>query len=237
VVPLLFWLRKSLAETGVFLSRKRRLGTAQAFAILASNWQLVVLGMLLSTMTTVNFYLITAYTPTFGQAVLHLTSRQSLFVTLCVGLSNFLWLPVGGAISDRVGRRFLLVAFTVATLITAYPAMFWLVSTPTTARLLVVELWFSCIFGCYNGAMVPFLTEIMPQEVRTTGFSLAFSLATAVFGGFTPAICTYLIHVTGNQAMPAVWLSAAALCGLAATAILGWRGLMLDSWESSPSIS
>jgi len=237
VVPLLFWLRKSLQETGAFLAQKRHLGAAQTLAILASNWQLVVLGTMLSTMTTVNFYLITAYTPTFGQAVLHLTSGQSLFVTLCVGLSNFVWLPIGGAISDRTGRRFLLVSFTVATLITAYPAMFWLVSAPSTARLLAVELWFSCIFGCYNGAMVPFLTEIMPQEVRTTGFSLAFSLATAVFGGFTPAICTYLIHETGNQAMPALWLSAAALCGLAATAILGWRGLRLSSWEPGPSTS
>jgi MFS transporter, MHS family, citrate/tricarballylate:H+ symporter len=85
--------------------------------------------------------------------------------------------------------------------------------------------------------MVPFLTEIMPQEVRTTGFSLAFSLATAVFGGFTPAICTYLIHVTGNQAMPALWLSAAALCGLVATLILGWRGLRLSSWETGPAAS
>ena len=237
VVPLLFWLRKSLAETGVFLARKERLSAAQTFGILAKNWQLVVLGTLISTMTTVDFYLITAYTPTFGQAVLHLTSRQSLFVTLCVGLSNFIWLPIGGAISDRVGRRFLLVTFTIATLVTAYPVMFWLVSAPSTGRLLAVELWFSCIFGCYNGAMVPFLTEIMPQEVRTTGFSLAFSLATAVFGGFTPAICTYLIHVTGNQAMPALWLSAAALCGLIATLILGWRGLRLSSWETGPAAS
>jgi hypothetical protein len=58
------------------------------------------------------------------------------------------------------------------------------------------------------------LTEIMPVEVRTAGFSLAYSLATAVFGGFTPAICTYLINVTGNRAMPGVWMSCAAALGL-----------------------
>src|SRR4029077_17240914 len=92
-----------------------------------------------------------------------------------------------------------------------------------TVRLLLVELWFSCIFGCYNGAMIPFLVEIMPMDVRTSGFSLAFSLATAIFGGFTPAISTYLIHITGNQAIPAVWLSAAAICGLGATALTGRR--------------
>src|SRR2546425_8421159 len=64
---------------------------------------------------------------------------------------------------------------------------------------------------------VVFLTEIMPVNVRTTGFALAYSLATAVFGGFTPAISTYLIHVTGNRAVPGLWLSLAAACGLVAS--------------------
>jgi hypothetical protein len=57
----------------------------------------------------------------------------------------------------------------------------------------------------------------MPLNVRTTGFALAYSLATAVFGGFTPAISTYLIHVTGNRAVPGLWLSFAAACGLVAS--------------------
>jgi uncharacterized membrane protein len=52
--------------------------------------------------------------------------------------------------------------------------------------------------------MVVFLTEIMPVDFRTTGFAFAYSCATAAFGGFTPAICTYLIHVTGNRAP--LWL-------------------------------
>jgi MFS family permease len=56
-------------------------------------------------MNTVCFYLITAYTPTFGSAVLHLAARDSMIVTLCVGASNFLWLPIMGAVSDRIGRR------------------------------------------------------------------------------------------------------------------------------------
>lgn len=223
ILPLLLWLRRSLTETDAFLAQKQHPQIAQILNSLAANWRIIFIGMLLSTMTTVCFYLITAYTPTFGRVVLHLSDRDSLFVTLCVGISNFVWLPIGGAISDRIGRRPLLVFFTVATLITAYPTMLWLVASPSYGRLLAAELWFSCIFGCYNGAMVPFLTEIMPADVRTSGFSLAFSLATAIFGGFTPAISTYLIHVTGNQAMPAVWLSAAAVCGLTATALGGRR--------------
>jgi len=237
IIPLVFWLRHSLAETRVFQARTERPAVSTTMASLAANRKLIALGMLLSTMTTVCFYLITAYTPTFGRVELRFTDRESLMVTLCVGLSNFIWLPIGGAVSDRLGRRFLLIAFTLATLVTAYPAMMWLVSSPSITRLLVVELWFSCIFGCYNGAMVPYLTEIMPPEIRTAGFALAFSLATAIFGGFTPAICTYLIHLTGNQAMPALWLSMAALCGLGATLLLGSNRDTVPQWESKPSTS
>src|SRR5690242_8977431 len=104
MIPLLFWLRRSLEETKVFQARRARPSMSAIFASLATNWKIIVVGMLLSTMTTVCFYLITAYTPTFGREVLRLTNRQSLFVTLCVGLSNFIWLPIGGAISDKIGR-------------------------------------------------------------------------------------------------------------------------------------
>jgi MFS family permease len=235
IIPLLFWLQRSMEETKVFKARKARPTISAIFASLATNWKIIVVGMLLSTMTTVCFYFITAYTPTFGEKVLLLSNRQSLLVTLFVGLSNFIWLPIGGAISDRIGRRPLLVFFTVATLLTAYPTMLWLVSSPSTIRLLLVELWFSCIFGCYNGAMIPLLVDIMPVDVRTSGFSLAFSLATAIFGGFTPAISTYLIHVTGNQAVPALWLCAAAFCGLGATLLTGKRRAVWQAAESQAS--
>jgi MFS family permease len=216
IIPFLFIIRRSLAETEVFLARKHHPSIGEILRSLASNWSIVILGMMLVTMTTVSFYMITAYTPTFGQSVLHLASKHTLMVTLCVGVSNLFWLPVMGALSDRVGRRALLVACTVLALLTAYPALSWLIRSPSFGRLLAVELWLSFLYGSYNGAMVVFLTEIMPAQVRASGFSIAYSLATAIFGGFTPAICTYLIHETGNRAIPGVWLSLAAAMGLSA---------------------
>jgi hypothetical protein len=74
----------------------------------------------------------------------------------------------------------------------------WLAAAPSFSRLLSVELWLSLLYAGYNGAMVVYLTELMPPLVRTSGFSIAYSLATAIFGGFTPAVCTYLIQVTGS---------------------------------------
>ena len=235
IVPLLFWLRKSLEETEAFLAQKHHPSVSEILTSLSTNWKIVGIGVLLSTMTTVSFYLITAYTPTYGIEVLHLTSRQSLLVTFAVGMSNFFWLPTGGALSDIFGRRPLLILITITAILTSYPAMLWLVSEPSTTRLLIVELWLSMFFGVYNGAMIPHLAEIMPPEIRTSGFSLAFSLATAVFGGFTPFVCTYLIHSTSNRAMPALWLSFAALCGLVA-AIVGTKQRSVVP-ELQPSVS
>ena len=211
VIPFILWLRRSLEETPEFKRMQHHpRKSADVLRILGESWPLVLTGMLLVVFTTSTFYLITAYTPTFGRQALHLAAQQTFIVTLCVGLSNFAWLPLSGALSDRIGRRPILFAVPVLALLTAYPAMLWLVASPSFGKLLAVELWLSFLFGAYNGAMVPLLAEIMPAQVRTSAFSLAYSLATAIFGGFTPAICTYLIERTGNKAAPALWLSLAA---------------------------
>ena len=224
IIPFLFYLRSSLEETEVFRARPRTPALREVLASLGVNWGIVLLGVMLTLMTTVSFYLITAYTPTFGRQVLKLASEDALIVTLCVGISNLFWLPVMGAVSDRVGRRPVLIAFTVLALVSAYPVMQWLVAAPSFGRLLAVELWLSFIYGSYNGAMVVYLTEIMPADVRTTGFSLAYSLATTV-GGFTPAIVTWLIAISDNRAMPGLWMSAAAAMGLVATLVLARQAL------------
>jgi MHS family citrate/tricarballylate:H+ symporter-like MFS transporter len=223
IIPLLFWLRRSLQETPAFEHMPQRAhDLREVWRTLAAHWSIVLIGMGLSVLTTTTFYLITAYTPTYGRHALHLGSFAVLMVTLCVGASNFVWLPIGGAISDRIGRYPLLLLIPVLTIVTAYPALLWLVAAASFAKLLAVLLLFSAFFGLYNGAMIPLLAEIMPPQVRTAGFSLAFSLATAVFGGFTPLVSTALIQSTGNRAAPALWLCFAAMISLAA-AILARR--------------
>ncbi|KUY86926.1 citrate-proton symporter [Burkholderia territorii] len=233
IVPFLFALRRSLQETAAFEARRHHPRARDILAMLLGNWRTVIGGMLLTAMTTTTFYLITVYTPTFGKSVLKLSTSDSLMVTLLVAASNFIWLPIGGTISDRIGRKPLLLAISVLAIFTAYPALSWLADAPSFARMLIVLLWFSFFFGMYNGAMVAALTEVMPVEVRVAGFSLAFSLATALFGGFTPAVSTYLIQALHDKAAPGYWLSFAALCGLCAT--LGLYRRRADSNASAAS--
>src|SRR5579859_4021820 len=216
IIPFIYMIRRTLQETDEFAARKHHPTPSEIYASMLKHWRIVITGVAMVLMTTVSFYTITAYTPTFGKNILKLSTSDALLVTLCVGISNLIWLPLMGSLSDRVGRRPLLMTFAGLALISAYPAMAWLVAEPTFAKLLAVELWLSLIYAGYNGAMVVHLTEIVPVAVRTAGFSLAYSLATTI-GGSTPAIVTYLIHETGNRAMPGAWLSvAAAIAFLAA---------------------
>lgn len=227
IIPFIFIIRRSLQETEAFRARRHHPSAGEVFRSMCDNWSTVLAGGLLASMTTTTFYLITVYTPTFGRTVLHLSSTDSLVVTLLVGVSNFIWLPIGGSLSDRIGRRPLLLGISLLCMLTAYPAMHWLAEAASFERLLAVLLYFSFFFGMYNGAMVAALTEVMPQNVRVVGFSLAFSLATALFGGFTPAVSTLLVQATGDKASPAYWLMFAAACGFTATTILYRRSRQL----------
>ncbi len=223
IIPFIFVLRRTLEETPAFLSMKKHPTTAEVFASAAANWRIVLLGMLMATLTTVTFYFVTVYTPTFGKTVLKLTTQDSLLVTLMIAVTNFIWNPVGGALSDRIGRKPVLLTIAILSLVTAYPALHWLTNAPTFGKMLAVEMMFSFYFGVYSGTMLGALVEVVPAHVRTTCFSLAFALAAGLFGTFTPFASTWLIQHTGDKASPGYWLMCAAACGIVA-ALAIYRG-------------
>ncbi|TCK33543.1 metabolite-proton symporter [Paraburkholderia sp. BL8N3] len=219
IVPVLFWIRRSVSESHAFKAQKQQ-SVGEIFKTLAHSWRIILWSMMLVSLTSIMFYLITAYTPTFGRAELGLKPIDTFYVTTCVALVTFVMIPVMAALSDRIGRRPLLIGASLTIAIVAYPAMTWLVDTPSFENLLLIEVGFAFLYAAYQAALVVTLTEIIPANVRGTGFSLAYSLSQAVFGGFTPAICTALIHVTTNKAMPGVWLTLGAFFALLATLVI-----------------
>src|SRR3954470_7118987 len=223
IIPLIFMLRRTLEETPAFLAMKKHPTANEAFARALANWRIVILGMMIAVLTTTTFYFVTVYTPTFGKTVLKLSTQDALLVTLLVAVTNFFWNPVGGALSDRVGRKPVLLTIACLALVTAYPALHWLVAAPTFGKLLAVEMLFSFYFGVYSGTMLGALVEIVPAHVRTTCFSLAFALAAALFGTFTPVASTLLIEHTGDKASPGYWLMLAAVLGIIAASVV-YRG-------------
>jgi MFS transporter, MHS family, citrate/tricarballylate:H+ symporter len=214
IIPFIFFLRRTLEETPEFLAMKKHPTTSEVFRSALANWKIIVLGMMVAVLTTTTFYFVTVYTPTFGRNVLKLSTQDALLVTLVVAVTNFIWNPVGGALSDRVGRKPVLLTIAGLSLVSAYPALHWLVAAPTFGKLLAVEMMFSFYFGIYSGTMLGALVEVVPKHVRTTCFSLAFALAAALFGTFTPFASTWLIDHTGDKASPGLWLMFAAAIGI-----------------------
>ena len=219
IIPVIFVLRRTLEETPEFLAMKKHPTTSEVFASAAVNWRIIVLGMMLAAMTTVTFYFVTVFTPSFGKE-LHLPAQDALLVTLLVAVTNFIWNPVGGALSDRIGRKPVLMAIAGLSFVTAYPALLWLTAAPTFGKLLVVGMMFSLYFGVYSGTMLGALVEIVPKHVRTTCFSLAFALAAALFGTFTPFAALKLTAMTGDKASPGLWLMCAAASGFIAAVVI-----------------
>ncbi|SDE27834.1 MFS transporter, MHS family, citrate/tricarballylate:H+ symporter [Bradyrhizobium brasilense] len=232
IIPVIFFLRRTLEETPAFLAMKKHPTASEVFASAIANWRIVVLGMMIAVLTTTTFYFVTVYTPTFGKTVLKLSTQDALLVTLLVAVTNFIWNPVGGAVSDRIGRKPVLLAIAGLSLITAYPALHWLVTNPSFGKMLAVEMMFSFYFGVYSGTMLGCLVEIVPAHVRTTCFSLAFALAAGLFGTFTPFASTWLIQRTGDKASPGYWLMCAAALGIVAALIVYRGGQTIEQRET-----
>ena len=209
IIPILFWLRRSLQETEVFERSTHARTTREILRILLEHWQVVVIGILLTILNTTMFYFVNTYTALYG-SLLKLDPVGNFSVALTVGTASFIMLPAFGALSDRIGRWPLLIAAPALVLLTAYPAMSWLVAAPSFGRLMVVEFWLAILYAMYAGTLVPFVVELMPAKVRSSGYAIILSLANGLFGTFTPFIVTVLISMTGDRASPALWLSAAA---------------------------
>jgi MFS family permease len=227
IIPVLFWLRRSLQETEVFTHSAPPRSTREILRILAEHWPIVLIGVMMTILNTTMFYFVNGYTPTYGSSALHLAPLGNFTVALVVGTASFVLLPAGGALSDRIGRWPVVIGSPLLVLATSYPAMLWLVASPSFARLLAVELWLALLYAMYAGALVPLLAELMPAKVRTSGYAIIISLANGIFGTFTPAIATFLIAMSGNRASPALWLSAAAVVSLPAA--LGARRMAVRS--------
>lgn len=217
LVPLILVLRRSLQETEEFKARKTHPSLRQIYSTLLANWRIVGTAVMMITLTAVMFYLITAYMPTYGKQVLNLAPMDGFLVTVALGIANLAWMPLMASLADRVGAVRILVAAATGIAVFSYPCMQWLVAAPSFGRLLFVELFLGSLYGMWQGVLVGALVTMMPASVRTSGWSLAYSLTYAIFGGFTPALVTYLIQVTGDKAIPGFALTGAAIIGVIGT--------------------
>jgi MHS family proline/betaine transporter-like MFS transporter len=110
-----------------------------------------------------------------------------------------------GALSDRIGRRASLSASAAAHLVLVLPLLLWLHAQPTFPRLIIVQSTLCVLVSSFVGVAPAALAEIFPAAVRSTGTSVVYNGAFMVFGGFAPAILTWLTERSGGSVYAPAW--------------------------------
>ena len=163
---------------------------------------------------TVAYYLVLVYMPTFTQAHAGLTRTDALWATSAGLLVVIVVTPFAGAVSDRIGRKPLLVAACVSLILLPYPLFALMLNGAKFAVVVAVQAAFAIAISLFSGPGPAAIAEIFPTAVRSTWLSSAYSLAVAIFGGFAPFIATWLIAATGSPLSPVYYLIAAGVVSL-----------------------
>lgn len=224
-VPFLFgiaigavgaWLRWRLADTPKYVEIEEhdaiaRAPLAEAFGTYPRE-TLTVFGLTLH--NTVAYYISLIYMTGYLIGVGKLAQPTAQLIGT-VSLAIFVVLiPLNGMLSDRIGRRPLLIASCIGFAVLGYP--FFLLGSSGRADLaFLAQFLMVALLSLYAGACPATYAELFPTRVRYTALSIGYNIAVAIFGGFAPFIATWLIRETGDPLAPALYVIAAALITLA----------------------
>jgi len=206
--PIGFWLRREVDETPAY---REIAAHGDATASDASTFGHAAQAFGFTVLWTVSFYVFLTYMPTYTRTQLHLTAAQSLWAAAASLLTLVVLVPVMGAISDRIGRKRLLLASCVLCFIIPVPC-FWLMTQDYGfAVVVLVQIAFAFAISLFSGPGPAAIAEIFPTRGRSTWMSSSYALAVAIFGGFAPFISQWLIEATGSKMAPTAYVMAAAV--------------------------
>jgi len=211
LLPVGLYMRRNVEETPAYRAVQTRNAPIEAPA----GWRLAAKAFGFTVLWTVAYYIVLTYMPTFTQKYAGLTRTQALWSnTLCL-VVLVLAIPVIGHLSDRVGRKPLLLACCAGFVLLPYPLFGAMVQSGAFATVLLVQIAFALTVALFSGPGPAAIAEMFPTESRTTWMSTGYSLAVAVFGGFAPYVATWLIGATGSPLSPTWYLIGAALVSTA----------------------
>jgi MFS transporter, MHS family, proline/betaine transporter len=205
--PIGLWLRQSIDETPPF--REAQATTLQP-AQRGNSWKSVLTAIGFAAGWTVCFYALLNFMPTFTRVQLKLSAAESLWANT-IGVIGFaIFVPIMGALSDRVGRKPLLLLSNAIFVVLPLPIFMLLVKGQSLGFVVGTQLLFGLALALFSGPGPAAIAELFLTRGRSTWLSLSFSLAVALFGGFTPFIAQWLIATVGSPLAPTMYISAVA---------------------------
>lgn len=209
------WLRLNLEETPSFVQQHDN--DAPIKASTAGTLKAIATGIGRLMVWSAAGYTYLVIMPAYLQSSLNTGFNQALLIAVISNIGFALTIIPSGMLSDRIGRRTVMVIAAVLLLVLALPLLHILQAQSATllAKALVV-LIAGGLVGMLAGPGPAMLAEMFPTRVRYTGLGLAYSLSNALFSGCAGLIITGLIKQTGNLDIPAYYVMATALVSIAA---------------------
>lgn len=210
IVPFGLMLRRSLPETF-----HGSVSGARAPIAARSYMWIAFLGLVLIACGTIGNYT-AEYMTTYAIATLHMRANVAFGPTIAIGLSGVTLDLLSGAMSDRFGRKPLMLIFGSLLLVSILPAYHAINRYQTPAVLFCATGFMYCLLVMTTGPSLIWLTESLPAQMRSGGVSIIYALSIALFGGTAQYAVTWLIRSTGSQLAPAWYWTVAAAVGLVA---------------------
>ncbi len=200
--PVGFYIRRRMPETEAFekLGRPPKVPLRR---VLAEYPRELFIATSLSSAINVMAYVIITYLPVFAVQSLGLPLGLPFTVLLASVLLRLALVPLFGLLGDRIGQRKVMGWALLGFLLSVYPGYWWITQAPSMTSVMTVELVFAVLMAATSSPMPTASADLFPTEVRATGLAISYNIGASVFGGFSPFILTWLLHVTGDKLMPA----------------------------------
>jgi MHS family proline/betaine transporter-like MFS transporter len=207
------WIARTTMEESPEFERQRASGTAPARPLvyaLANHRAGIVRAFAISALGSITYYVGITYVPTFLVSAGKLDESDSLRLSTAAAVAVILVSPFAGALSDRLGRKPVLIFLTVCSAILPI-ALFYLMAAGTPSYALLGAVILAGIAGAVSAVGAITTAEQFPGEGRISGLALGATSATAIFGGLTPYVAQVLTERSGSAMVPGAMIALVAV--------------------------
>lgn len=213
IVPFGLLARRTLAET-------LAIEEETALPVARPPGKVIALGLLMLAGATISNYVL-VYLGTYATTTLGIVQSSAFASTMLVGLGGVLCDPLSGWLSDRFGRRPVMMLPAALLLVLILPAFWMVVQHRTPTMLYAISTVLACVLDLSTATILVTIAEGLPRAMRSGGFALTYALSISIFGGSTQFVIAWLIRATGNPLAPAFYMTIAIAAALYAMAAIG----------------
>jgi MFS transporter, MHS family, proline/betaine transporter len=225
IVPVGIQLRRTLEETPQFRAEAQqrhdeRGKAASLVGVFRDHPRALLIGMGISILWAVAVYVLLIFMPVLAQRSFGFSATQAFGGSLVGNVVFVIGCFVFGTLSDRMGHTQVLTIGATLLLTAVLPLFLWLSSSRSTITLVLVLSAFGVMVSSFTSVAPTALSSLFPTRVRATGVSIVYNAAITIFGGFAPAILTWLGANAGSVLAPAWYVVFAAVPAIIAIPFL-----------------